>query len=119
MKSGKMSLFAKILLIVIIPLLFLGLTLQTINYSLSRNSMESTSGQFEETLNHLSSDSTSELVKMSEQSARDLLQEIRIAVGNSLQPGETAKFLGLAKQQAELEQVEEFSFYGPDRKSVV
>ena len=113
MKSGKMSLFAKILLIVIIPLLFLGLTLQTINYSLSRNSMESTSGQFEETLNHLSSDSTSELVKMSEQSARDLLQEIRIAVGNSLQPGETAKFLGLAKQQAELEQVEEFSFYGP------
>ena len=114
MKSGKMNLFTKILLISVVPLLILGLTLQTINYSLSRKSLESTSGQFEETLNNLSSNSTGELVRMSEQSARDLLQEIRIAVGNSLQPGETAKFLGLAKQQAELEQVEEFSFYGPN-----
>jgi hypothetical protein len=114
MKSGKMTLFAKVLLITIVPLVLLGLILQTINYRLSKNSFSALSNQFEETLNHLSSDSTGELVKMSEQSGRDLLQEIRIAVGNSLQPGEAAKFLGLAKQQAALEQVEEFSFYGPN-----
>lgn len=113
MITKRMNLFTKILLIIIVPILFLGLTLQTINYMLSRNSMAAMSGQFEKTLNQLSGDSIGELVSMSEQSARDLLQEIRISVGNSLQPGETAKFLGLAKQQAELEQVEEFSFYGP------
>ena len=113
MKSSRFNLFMKILLITIVPILILGLTLQTINYSLSRHSFQVVSEQFEETLNHLSADSIRDLVEMSEQSARDLLQEIRIAVGNSLQPGEAAKFLDLAQQQAELEQVVEFSYYGP------
>lgn len=113
MKTKRMNLFTKILLIVILPILLLGLTLQSINYSLSQRSFATVSDQFEKTLNDLSGESVGELLTMSEQSARDLLQEIRIALGNSLQPGETAKFIGLAQQQAELEQVEEFSFYGP------
>jgi methyl-accepting chemotaxis protein len=116
MKTRRFNLFIKILLITIIPILFLGLTLQIFNLWLNRRSLHVVSAQFEKTLNQLSSDSIQGLVEMSEQSARDLLQEIRIAVGNSLQPGEANKFLNLAKQQAELEQVLEFSFYGPDGK---
>jgi len=114
MSLKRLNLFTKILLVAILPILFLGITLQTINYSLSRNSLAAMSEQFGESLNQLSRESIDEMISMSEQAARDLLLEIRIAVGNSLQPGEAAKFLDLAKQQAELEQVAEFSYYGPD-----
>lgn len=109
----KIKLFTKILLISMIPFLLLGIILQSMNYVTSRKSFGKLSDKFGETLNSLSQDSTSKLTLMSEQAARDLLQEIRISVGGSLQPGESAKFLNLAKQQVQLKQVREFSFYGP------
>lgn len=109
-----MKLFSKMLLLSIVPLVLLGAILQTINYIMMKKNFEQLSARVEETLNQLSQDSVSELSSLSEQSARDLLSEIRIAVGGSLQPGEAAKFLNLARQQVSLEQLKEFSFYGPD-----
>ncbi len=51
---------------------------------------------------------------MGVQAARDLLVEITMAAGDSLQPGEGAKFMYLARQQAAIQDLKEFSFYGPD-----
>ena len=51
---------------------------------------------------------------MSVQAARDLLLEITMAAGDSLQPGESEKFLYLARQQDAIPDLQEFSFYGPD-----
>ena len=51
---------------------------------------------------------------MSVQSARDLLTEITLAAGDSLQPGESEKFMYLARQQEAIRELQEFSFYGPD-----
>lgn len=115
MKTHKTSnLLTKVLLIAILPFLTLGITLQVQNYMISKQNLDRLSTRFEETLNSLSADSIEEMTSMSEQSARDLLQEIGIATGGSLQPGEAAKFLNLARQQVKLKQLEEFSFYGPD-----
>lgn len=114
MALRNMKLFTKMLLISILPLIMLGTALLTINYMMSEKSFTELSVRVEDTLKQINSDSVTELSSLSEQSARDLLQEIRIAIGGSLQPGEAAKFLNLAKQQVTLEQLKEFSFYGPD-----
>jgi methyl-accepting chemotaxis protein len=110
----NMKLFSKMLLISIVPLVLLGAALQIINYVMSEKNFGELSTRVESTLNQISQESITELSSVSEQSARDLLQEIRIAIGGSLQPGEATKFLNLAKQQVTLEQLKEFSFYGPD-----
>ncbi len=113
MTAKKMKLFTKILLLSMTPFVLLGIILQCTNYVISRKNLSIMSDKFKTTLDELSSDSTLEMTMMSELAARDLLREIQIAVGSSLQPGESAKFLNLAKQQVRLDQVREFSFYGP------
>jgi hypothetical protein len=112
----RLSLLWKILLISLLPFTVLGISLQGVNYYLTKTNFSKTAWQFEQSLNTLSSQSAAELISLSEQSARDLLQEIKIAIGSSLQPGEAAKFLDLAKKQVEIELLNEFSFYGPDGK---
>jgi hypothetical protein len=112
----RLSLLWKILLISLLPFTVLGITLQGVNYYLTKNNFGKTTSQFEQSLNTISSQSAAEMISLSEQSAKDLLQEIKIAIGSSLQPGEAAKFLDLAKKQVEIELMNEFSFYGPDGK---
>lgn len=102
------------LLITIVPFILLALILQGVNYYLTGRSLSSLTGQFETSLNQVSEHSVTELTSLSEEAAKDLLQEIYISVGSSLQPGEAAKFLNLAKKQVQLEQLNEFSFYGPN-----
>ena len=51
---------------------------------------------------------------MGVESAQDLLEEIKIAIGESLQPGEAEKFLYIAEEQEKLSSLTEFSFFGPD-----
>jgi hypothetical protein len=114
MSHKKIKLFTKILLVSMMPFILLGIILQGMNYFISRNNFQVMSSKFNETLNSISKDSIGELTMMSEQAARDLLNEIKISVGSSLQPGESAKFMNLAKQQVQLKQVREFSFYGPN-----
>lgn len=112
MRALRLTLFTKMLSIALGPFLLVSLTLQTVNYYLTQKNFSKVSQQFEGSLNQVSQHSIDELNSFSEQAARDLLQEILIAVGGSLQPGEAAKFLHLAQQQVELEQLDEFSFYG-------
>lgn len=112
----RLNLLWKILLISLLPFTFLGITLQGINYYLIKNNFTETTKQYQQSLDTISKQSADELIALSEQSARDLLQEIKIAIGSSLQPGEAAKFLDLAKKQVEIDLLNEFSFYGPDGK---
>ncbi len=114
MKVFHLTLFGKMLLITLLPFILLALILQSINYGLTRKNLSALVSQFEESLNKISEQSVGEMTSLSEEAAKDLLQEIFIAVGSSLQPGEAAKFLDLAKKQTQLEQVNEFSFYGPN-----
>jgi len=88
-------------------------TLQIINYKISKNNFEKASQHMEETIDDLSRQSVEEMMDIRMNSARDLLKEIKIAVGSSLQPGESHKFKNLAKQQIEINQIDEFAFYGP------
>ncbi len=113
MMGIRLNLLWKILLISLVPFMVLGLTLQSINYYMVKTNFQKVQNQFEKSLQDLSTNSITELISQSEQAAKDLLQEIKIAIGSSLQPGEAAKFLDLAQKQTELEQLHEFSFYGP------
>jgi methyl-accepting chemotaxis protein len=109
----SIKLGTKILLISIVPLFLLGAVLQGFNYKMSQSNFSRFSKDAEENMNALSSQSMTDLSVMSEQAARDLLSEIKISVGSSLQPGEASKFLDLARKQVQLKQLKEFSFYGP------
>jgi hypothetical protein len=74
----NMKLFSKMLLISIVPLVLLGAALQIINYVMSEKNFGELSTRVESTLNQISQESITELSSVSEQSARDLLQEIRM-----------------------------------------
>ena len=56
------------------------------------------------------------MIEIERESARDLLREIKIAVEGSLQRGEYSKFMNFAKKQQELEEINEFSFFGREGK---
>ncbi|MEN6385818.1 MAG: methyl-accepting chemotaxis protein [Phycisphaerales bacterium] len=111
--KNHVKLFTKILLISIVPLVLLGTILQCFNHTMSKSSFNRIASNAEENMIALSDESMKELAFMSEQSAQDLLAEIKISVGSSLQPGEAHKFLDLARKQVQLKQLKEFSFYGP------
>ncbi len=70
--------------------------------------------EFESTLETMSDETAAAMLAMHTQAARDLVAEIRIAIGESLQPGEASKFLHIARQQTAMDGLEEFSFYGPE-----
>lgn len=116
MKALRLTLFKKMLCIAMLPFLVVSVTLQSVNYYLTQKNFSKLSNEFEISLTKVSQHSIEELNSLSEESARDLLEEILIAVGGSLQPGEAAKFLYLAEHQVKLEQLNEFSFYGPGGK---
>ncbi len=110
----RLNLLWKVLLISLLPLFLLGISLQAVSYYLTKTNSAQLAAQIERSLKSVSDQSITELTSLSEQSAKDLLQEIKIAVGSSLQPGEASKFLDLAKRQVEIELLNEFSFYGQD-----
>ena len=114
MKRSRLSLSRKIVFLTLVPFILFGVVLQTANLWLARNSFSSVLDQFRTSMGEVEKQTTDDLMKMSEQSARDLLREIYIAAGGSLQPGESAKFMHLAEQQKDLEQLHEFSFYAAD-----
>jgi ABC-type transporter Mla subunit MlaD len=114
MKLSRLSLSKKIVFLTLVPFVLFGAILQATNLWLARDSFASVLDRFQVSMGEVEKQTTDDLIKMSEQSARDLLREIYIAAGGSLQPGESAKFMHLAEQQKDLEQLHEFSFYAPD-----
>jgi|GEM_PF-541348 len=114
MKLSRLSLSKKIVFLTLVPFILFGVILQATNLWLTRSSFSAVLDRFQTSMGEVEKQTADDLMKMSEQSARDLLREIYIAAGGSLQPGESAKFLHLAEKQKDLEQLHEFSFYAPD-----
>ncbi|MBN1344901.1 MAG: hypothetical protein JXQ73_19560 [Phycisphaerae bacterium] len=56
------------------------------------------------------------VIQLKRQDAKDILREVKIATEGSLQRGEHTQFLRFARQQAELEEIKAFSFYGKTGK---
>ncbi len=83
-----------------------------VNYKVTTKSMDKMLYNFQLSLDTLSKETEKDIINMSRESARDLLKEIRIAVGGSLKPGESSKFMYLAEKQKELEVLKEFSYFG-------
>ncbi len=111
-----MSLSKKIFIIVLSIFLVSTLTIQIINYVLSTSNSNKMISIFSESLNKMSVELEQDTVNLSRQFARNLLEEIKIAFGNSLQPGESSKFLYLSNEQKKIEGLKEFSFYGINGK---
>ncbi len=88
--------------------------LQVITLRMTTRGFTSVMKDFEASMGHVQEMTSANMREMAIQSAHDLLEEIKIAAGESLQPGEGAKFMYLAKQQEALKDMREFSFYGPD-----
>ncbi|HBA84093.1 MAG TPA: hypothetical protein DCZ95_08370 [Verrucomicrobia bacterium] len=88
------------------------LILEWVTYRLTATSFTFVMSDFQSGMANVQDMTTTSMREMSTQAAKDLLEEIKIAAGESLQPGEAAKFMYLAKQQDALKDMREFSFYG-------
>jgi methyl-accepting chemotaxis protein len=114
MNLSKMSLSKKILITTLIPFIIFAVVVQlSTNYFIKSN-FEEVLGQFSKSMNEMKKQTAGDLMNISEQLARDLIEEMKIAAGDSLEPGESVKFLHLAEKQAKLGQVREFSLYGQE-----
>ena len=70
------------------------------------------SGSFQKTLAKIEQS----VLDVKRKAARDLMHEIVLATEKSLQRGEEVQFMAFAKQQAELEEIRAFSFYGRSKE---
>lgn len=109
-----MNLSQKIFFIILGILIFLNIVGLSVSNNLSSRDIDKLFVNFKTSLDHMNSDTEKIIMNLSRQSARSLLKEIRIAVGNSLKPGEADIFKYLVKQQEGIEELLEFSFYGMD-----
>jgi hypothetical protein len=93
------------------------LILELVTFRMTTVSFTSVMKDFQASMSHVQEMTTGSIREMNTQAAKDLLEEIKIAAGESLQPGETAKFMYLAQQQEALKEMREFTFFGPDGKA--
>jgi methyl-accepting chemotaxis protein len=89
---------------------------QFTSWHLANSGNDQVTSQFTTTMEQIRATTEEDISSMARQSARDMIKEIKIGLGEALQPGESAKFLYLAKKQTEMEGLEEFTFYGPNRQ---
>ena len=109
-----MSLGKRLFLLILTLFILSMLAVQTVSIRQTTVQFNEVLRSFQSTMEAVRSMATESFHGMSVQSARDLLLEITMAAGDSLQPGEGEKFMYLARQQAAIEGLLEFSFYGPD-----
>jgi methyl-accepting chemotaxis protein len=109
-----MTLSKKIFIIMLGLFVGVSLLLTGVTTYLNRDGFSRILAEFEQSLDVMSDETEQSMQDMHLQSARDLVSEIKIAIGESLQPGEAQKFLYIAKKQTEMDGLDEFSFYGPD-----
>lgn len=114
MNLSKMSLSKKILITTLVPFVIFAVVVQLATNHFIKTHFEKVLGQFSNSMNEMKKQTAGDLMNISEHLARDLIQEMKIAAGDSLQPGESVKFMHLAEKQAHLGQVREFSLYGQD-----
>ena len=110
----KMGLFKKVLFLAFAPFIVFSSLQVATNFYMTRANFEKVTGKFQESMESVRQQTAGNFMSLSEQAARDLMKEIKVAAGDSLQPGESSKFAHLAQKQADLEQLKEFNFYGPE-----
>ncbi len=109
-----MSLAKKILATTLIPFVIFAVVVQLTTGYFTKTNFEKVLSQFSASMNEMKEQTTADFMKISEQLARDLIKEMKIGAGDSLQPGESVKFQHLADKQGQLDQLKEFALYGPD-----
>ena len=111
-----MSLGKRLFLVTLMLFMVSVAVMQIVSNSLIQNNFQRVLKIFQQAMGGLENHTLDGINSLYQDMAVDLIKEIKIAVGESLQPGEGAKFMHLARQQQELAGIEEFSFYGPDGK---
>ena len=109
-----MSLGKRLFLLILTLFILSMLAAQTITLRQTTSQFNAVLKSFQTSLESIQSVAEENFRDMSVQSAKELLMEITLSAGDSLQPGESEKFMYLAKQQASISGLQEFSFYGPD-----
>ncbi|HOX24306.1 MAG TPA: methyl-accepting chemotaxis protein [Candidatus Krumholzibacteria bacterium] len=87
---------------------------QFVTMAANRRGFQTVMSGFEQSLATMQQETAANLNELSVQSARDLMAEIKIGIGEALQPGEGKRFLHIAEKQKQLSELREFSFFGPD-----
>jgi hypothetical protein len=87
-----------------------------VSYRVSSSGVDHLFLHFKKSLDDMNKETEKDIINLSRQSATSLLKEIKIAAGNSLKPGEAEIFKYLARQQQQIEELIEFSFYGLNGK---
>ncbi len=90
------------------------IVLQAAAVVVNRAGFQKVMAGFDTSLAQMRAETTGHLEQLSIDSARDLMAEIKIGIGEALQPGEAERFLHIAEKQKELRVLDEFSFFGPD-----
>lgn len=109
-----MSLSRKIFLVTLGLFFVSTVLLQVTTNRFTTSGFQDVMEEFETSMDRMRESTAERIDAMGVQSAGDLMEEIKIAIGESLQPGEAEKFLYIAEQQHKLSELSEFSFYGPD-----
>lgn len=109
-----MSLGKKIFLIFIAINFISLIVIQGSSYLLTSSTFKNVLGGMENSLKEMQTQTAGGFRESGRESAQNLVQLIKISVGESLQPGESEKFLFLARQLAAVKGLAEFSFFGPD-----
>ncbi|MBD3220047.1 hypothetical protein GF314_02295 [bacterium] len=89
---------------------------QLVSVGVNRAGFRTVMADFEHSLTEMREKTSRNLDLMSVEFARDLMAEIKIGIGEALQPGEARRFLHIAEKQKQLRGLLEFSFYGPDQR---
>lgn len=113
-KTSNVSLLKKVLFITLLPFAAYAIIIQVTNAYLTQKNFQGTLDRFQTSMEKMNEQTIADFLTLSEQSAMDLLHEIKLAAGGSLMPGETSQFANLAAKQAELAQMKEFAFYRGD-----
>jgi methyl-accepting chemotaxis protein len=114
MNLTKMNLAKKILATTLVPFIIFAVVVQLTTNYFTKTNFEKVLAQFSTSMNEMKDQTTADFIKISEQLARDLIKEMKIGAGDSLQPGESIKFQHLADKQTQLDQLKEFALYGSD-----
>jgi len=109
-----MSLGKKIFLAILTLFCAATVAQQLASVALNRRGFGTVMDEFTESLNSMRDETAGNLHQLSVESARDLMAEIKIGIGEALQPGEGKRFLHIAEKQKQLSELREFSFFGPD-----
>ena len=103
-----MNLAKKILATTLVPFVIFAVVVQVTTNYFTKANFEKVLSQFSTSMNQMKEQTTADFMKISEQLARDLIKEMKIGAGDSLQPGESIKFQHLADKQGQLDQLKEF-----------